>query len=83
MPEGDRGELRRREKRGWMMTFISETRKAKKKIQGWNGGVVVVKGGRKGSSGGEEGGEKKCFAWLQSKRAEEDGVFFAYAWQQR
>lgn len=32
---------------------------------------------RKSSSGGEEGeGKKKCFAWLQSKRAEEDSVFF-------
>lgn len=29
-----------------------------------------------GGSGGEEGEGKNCFAWLQSKRAEEDSVFF-------
>ncbi len=69
-----------KEEKGWMMTFISETRK--EKIQGWVGGVEVVKGGRKGNSGEKEGGEKKSFARFQSKQAEEDNVFFAYAWQQ-
>lgn len=34
-----------------------------------------MKGGRKSSGGGEEGGEKKCFALLQSKQAEEGAVF--------
>lgn len=53
--------------------FRNEERKKK---TGLGGGVVVVKGGRKSSRGGEEGGRKKCFAWLQSKRAEEGGVFF-------
>lgn len=43
---------------GWMMTFISEMRKEKKKLD-WVRGVVVLKGGRKSSSGGEEGEEKK------------------------
>lgn len=38
----------------------------------------MLKGGRKGSSGGEEGEEKKkSFAWLQSKQAEEDSMFFS------
>lgn len=53
--------------------FGNEERK--KKLD-WVRGVVVLKGGRKSSSGGEEGEEKKCFAWLQSKQAEEDSVFF-------
>ena len=54
----------------------------RKKTQGWMERIVVVEGGRKSSSGGEKGGgwggEKNCFAWLQSKRVEDDVFFFFF-----
>lgn len=59
--------------KGWMMTFISETRKEKKQV--W-GVVVVVKGGRKKAAAAvKRKGEEKCFAWLQSKRGGGRRVF--------
>lgn len=53
--------------------FRNEERK--KKTQGWvEGGGVEEK--QAAAAAEERKGEKKCFAWLQSKRAEEGGCVF-------
>lgn len=65
--------------KGWMMTFISETRKEKKQV--W--GVVVVKGGRKSSGGSEEEGGGKMLRLAPIKAWRRAACFFAYAWQQQ
>lgn len=59
--------------KGWMMTFISETRKGKKTGLGGSG---VVEGGRKSSGGGEEEGGGKMLRLAPIKAVEEGGVFF-------
>lgn len=67
--------------KGWMMTFISETRKEKKTGLGGGGGGEGWE--KKAAAAVKRKGEEKCFAWLQSKRGGGRRVFFAYAWQQQ
>lgn len=57
--------------KGWMMTFISETRKEKK--TGLGGGGEGWE--KKAAAAVKRKGEEKCFAWLQSKRGGGRRVF--------
>lgn len=59
--------------KGWMMTFISETRKEKKTGLGGGGGGEGWE--KKAAAAVKRKGEEKCFAWLQSKRGGGRHVF--------
>lgn len=59
--------------KGWMMTFISETRKEKKTGLGGGGGGEGWE--KKAAAAVKRKGEEKCFAWLQSKRGGGRRVF--------